>query len=140
MREPGKNTNQLAQNAWAQTNTRRVKHKMRGPKHKMRGPKHKIREPNSKLRESNTKMRKPKQKNKHTKIKTGTPKQKNTLLSNTFKKGDCDIDGECMDHTAFPAIIVFVPAAVRQTAERSECLCWNLPHIMLARILIVGVI
>jgi hypothetical protein len=28
------------------------------------------------------------------------------------KKGDCDDDGKCMDHTAFPAIIVFDSSSI----------------------------
>jgi hypothetical protein len=27
-------------------------------------------------------------------------------------KGDCDIDGEWMDHTAFPAFVFFVPSSI----------------------------
>jgi hypothetical protein len=30
-----------------------------------------------------------------------------------FYKGDSDNDGECMAHTAFPAIIVFDPSSIR---------------------------
>lgn len=38
-------------------------------------------------------------------------------------KGDCDIDGKCMDHTAFPATIIFVPSSVRKKAKGKQRIC-----------------
>src|SRR5690606_14539151 len=43
----------------------------------------------------------------------------------TFKKGVCDIDGDCMDHTAFSAGFIRVAACIRQKIERIERLRRN---------------
>ncbi len=55
-------------------------------------------------------------------------------------KGDCDIDGECMDHTAFPAYFIFVPSSIWEEIKGEQWLRWNATDLSFFNLLIGGVV